>query len=284
MTRIFTVFGALSILLAGCGTSLVDPSPVLEPGVTQTGETLTIGASAPAEACDNAPALPDPTWSYQTPHAAVIGVASVELLKTADDPAPHRLLSSSPAVATDIIAGATFLQVDTGSIPEGLYTFMRVKLEWLVLGVDATAHVGGSIAIPGTLAVDYAVSDYNDANAGPRSQGDWVATFNAMGAEVEQAGSEAVDYPPPYPGATVEVVGGEYWVTFRTPNNPILIDHDTPNSVDVDVMFCIEDGFAWEDSAGPGHTDGVFDMAADTTVTERPTSVAVRSFSMFVQP
>ncbi len=261
----------------GTGDARLDSTASLP---TQTGYALTVSGSSSSAAClfDLEPV---DGWSYQTPQTATIGVAAVELLRSVDDTNPHLLVGSAPAHAADLVEGTTFAQVDTGSIPEGTYTHMRIKLDYVDFEVSATGHMGG-FSLPGALDVDYVLSDHDSEARGAQSQGEYVAKFTAAGMEVPQAGVRPVEYPPSYPEATVATDGGEYWVTLAVPSGAIAISHERPDHVDVDVQFCIDSGFAWAENQAPGHTDGVFDLDYDPAATERPMSMAVRGFTMTV--
>ena len=114
--------------------------------------------------------------------------------------------------------------------------------------------------------------------AGPRAQGDYLATFTAFGASLSQAGREPVVYPPPYPGASVDTSGGLYRTTFAMPGSPVVVTAGAPASVDVMLDFFIEDAFGWRDTNGAGHVDGVFDLSLDTSTSERPEFLGVRGF------
>ena len=286
MTNIPAV--ALAIVAVGSASCSFEENngveqPALEPApakTTQTGYALTVSGISSTAAC-LFDLNPMEGWSYQTPAAAQIGVAAVELLRSVDDAEPHLLVERTPAHQVDLTEGTTFAQVDTGSIPEGTYTHMRVKLDRIAFEVAATAHVSG-FSLPGALAVDYALSDHDSDELGARAQGDYLAEFVASGVEVPQIGVRPVEYPPSYPEATVNTNGGEYWVTFLLPTSPIVVSHQIPEEVDVDVQFCIEGGFAWDENDVAGHSDGVFDLDFDPAATEQPMSMAIRGFTLAI--
>lgn len=270
--RYFLVFSALSSSACLATDSESDPGIV-------TGETLAVYGQA-GLGCDQCPD-PEPTMSYQTPSGLRIGVAEVELLTSADDANPHSLLLAAPAHDADLVAGATFCAVDVGSIPEGVYTHMRVKLDWIRYTVDATGHSAG-FALPGSLDVDYVLSDYDDAELGARAQGDYLATFVGAGMQVPQAGIQPVEFPTSHPDGTVDTSGGAYRVTFPTPDHPIIIAHGRPESVDVNITYFIDDAFGWLDRAEPGFVADVFDLADNPIATEQPASMAIQGFAMEV--
>ncbi|MBI5507463.1 MAG: hypothetical protein HY903_01800 [Deltaproteobacteria bacterium] len=276
------VFGyCLAVALLGCGGgSAVDGGQDRGPTLT-TGKSFSVSGEA-ALTCDlSCGGEQDQALSYQTPSGLQIGVTAVELLRSATDPSPHRLLAATPAKEVDLVAGATFAAVDIGSIPEGTYTHMQVSVAWVRFDAAATAHAN-DMTIPGTLTVDYAVSSYADPAQGPRSAGDYLASFCAFGSTLAQAGSHPVEFPPPYPGATVDASAGTYRVRFAMADGPVTIDHGSPTSVDAAVTFYIEDALGWRDLSVPGYTTGVLDLAPDAAASEQPESMAIRGFSVSV--
>lgn len=290
MRYFILVLGTLAMI--GCGGILDQNSPYkggdpsgadpADPLLATTGQSFSVSSTAALQACGSCPDWqPDPLLSYQTPSDMHHGVLKVELLRSETDPSPHALLELTEPRDSDLIAGSTYVDVDTGSIPQDTYTHMRVTLAYVDYTVAATGHAGGW-ALTGDLAIDYALSDYNDALAGPRLAGDYYSEFTSGTNVIPQAGTRPVDFPPSYPGATVDTSGGLYQVTFDCPQGPIVIDHDTPASVDVQVTFYVEDAFGWEEIAGPGNTTGVFDLSTDPTMTEQPAYLSVKGFAMEV--
>lgn len=289
--RNLTVF-LVTVAMFGCGGILdannhykgggPDGVGPADPLLATTGQSFSVSSTAALQACSSCPSWqPDPLLSYQTPSDMHHGVLEVELLRSETDAFPHALLDVAQPRDTDLIAGSTYVDVDTGSIPPDTYSHMRVTLAYVDYTVAATGHAGGW-ALTGDLAIDYALSDYNDATAGPRLQGEYLSEFTSGSNVIPQAGMRPVDFPPSYPGATVDTSGGLYRVTFECPQGPIVIDHDAPESVDVRVTFYIEDAFGWEEITAPGHTTGVFDLSSDPSMTEHPAYLSVRGFEMEV--
>jgi hypothetical protein len=274
---------AACLPLAACGTAGIGESADASTSpVSPTGKTFSVSGLSSGECADECPLPTDSTLAYQTPTGLRIGVAEVELLRSAGDPAPHRILAASPAIDADLVAGATFVAVDTGSIPDGTYTHLRVKLDWILIQVGATAH-SASMSIPGTFDVDYALSNYRDPEQGARVQGDYLATFAAFGAQFPQTGVQSVaGFPPSYPNGVVDLTGDAYRITFAMPQGPVVIDQDAPASVDARLTYFIEDSFGWRDLAGPNYVTDVFDLAQDPTATEVPEAMAIRGFAIDV--
>jgi hypothetical protein len=242
---------------------------------------LVIRGKAVDELNPDVPVEPPPDLTYQTPGGLKIGVASLDLLRSADDPAPHQLGVGNLPREVDLLTGATFVKVDIGSIPEQSFSHMRVRLDYVVFEVSAVGHAM-DYDLPGILQVSYALADYQDPELGPRLQGEYLATFTAQGLVHSEAGSWPVDSPPPYPGSSVDTSGGAYQVTFENPQHPIVGSQMFPEEVNVDLTFYIRDAFGWQDSPAAGHADGVFDISLDPSVCEQPRYMGIQGFSMQV--
>ncbi len=271
----------------GAGEDGGEDGQVIDPpgGTTSTGAFLTISGEAEpdGESCAVCPAWePDPELSYQTPSALSMGVLAVELMLAADDPAPVTVFAANEPMNVDLFAGTEFVNIDIGAIPEGTYSHLRVTLAYSRYTVDAVGHAPPYGSFAGDLSVDYALSDYADAQQGPRAQGDYLAELDLGFTAIPQAGSQPIAYPPSYPGASTDTSAGLYRETFAAPQGPIQIDHAAAESVDVEVVYFVEDAFGWRDLDVAGNSEGVLDISTDLTATETPASLGVRGFSMTV--
>lgn len=263
--------------LAACGAGTGDWTPV------QTGKNLKVAALTSDEECQTCvPNFLEEVLGRQTPKALEAGILSVELLRDPFDSQPHVLMDNDEPLMTDLVAGATFVDVDVGSIPPGSYPLMRVTLANTRFTVDATTHIpfsGGDHE--GELSVDYALSDYDDATLGARAQGDYHADFDSPEFRMPVESTHPVQWPAPYPGAVVDTSGGQYRVTFLSPE-VIDVSHDMPAAVDVGVTFHIDDAFTWAEREGDLNELGTFDLSPSPLEGETPVSLGISGFSIRV--
>lgn len=264
------------VLFAACGGSEAF-TPVA------TGKNLKVAALTAEDGCQTCmPNLLEGVLGRQTPTELKAGILSVELLRSPFDTEPHVLMQNEQPIITDLVAGATFVDVDVGSIPPGSYPLMRVTLANTRFAVGATAHVpfsGGDHA--GTLAVDYALSDYDDGELGPRAQGEYHAAFDSPAFRMPLDSSQPVNWPAPYPGALVDTTGGRYRVTFLSPE-AVNVSHSMPQAVDVGVTFHIDDAFSWAEREGAVNQLGTFDLSPNPLEGEPPVSLGISGFSIQV--
>ncbi|MCC7383755.1 MAG: hypothetical protein IT384_18080 [Deltaproteobacteria bacterium] len=279
-----TVLSLVVLAPVACGgtdPSGPNPNPITDPG---SGRFVVTGKAA-LRACAECPEwTPDPGMTYRTPDAMRTGVLKVEILRSASDAQPHALVDYAAPLDVDLIAGATFADVDVATIPLATYSHMRVTLANSAYSVPARAHASATVALDGALEVDYAISDYADATLGPRRQGDFFAAWESpLAPAVTRSGNHPITYPPAYPGAAVDTSGGAYRVTFELPGGPVQVAASQVTMVDARVTYYVEDAFGWVDVDVPGNSPGVLDLSTDPAANEDPASLAVRGFSIAVQ-
>ena len=271
----FAVWIPCCATITACGSGGGDFTAI------ETGKNLKVAALTSEEDCMTCmPNLLEGVLGTQTPTALEAGLLSVELLRSPFDTEPHVLMQSDQPIVTDLVAGATFVDVDVGSIPPGTYPLMRVTLANTRFTVDAAAHVpfsGGDH--DGALSVDYALSDYADEALGARAQGDYHADFDSPDFRMPLDSSQPVSWPAPYPGAVVDTSGGKYRVTFLSPE-AINVSHDVPQAIDVGVTFNINDAFSWAERDGEANQLGTFDLSPSPLDGETPVSLGITGFSI----
>jgi Protein of unknown function (DUF1566) len=243
-----------------------DASTMLPDGGT-TGVSLTVTALA-VETCGVWEPMHQPELSYQTPSNIKLGVLAVELMRSHKDPEPVTLALASPLVEIDASAGGTVLSVDTGAIPAGTYSYIRLKLAHTTYELQATAH--GVMTAPGTLEIDMALSNHVDPEGQVRAQGQYVATFSAFGQEYSFAGNTPFNCTLSEWGGIAFTAGTDFVVRVPLPGGPLVVDHGAATPLVLDLQFPMRDAFAWRDLPDTGFADGVLDISQPPGPVELP--------------
>lgn len=239
-----------------------------------TGVDLAINGRALAS-CDAYTPITTAGWAVQTPDDVRVGVVGVQLLRAHDDAAPVPVRVADTPLEADLSAGSELVRLDTGSIPEGTYTWLAFDLAWASFSVDATAH--DAVTVGGTLTFDVALASYTAADGGSREQGDVVATFEVYGTEVSYPTSTTISCPLSASGGHPDPSDGVFRVRVPIPSGPLTISHAAAAEVTIEVDFPLADSFAWTDKSGTGYADGTYDLAMDLSATEVPEALPVCS-------
>lgn len=243
-----------------------DASTLLPDG-GETGVSLTITAQA-VDSCGVWEPMHQPELSYQTPTNITLGILSVDLLRSHKDPDPVPLALADPIVELDASAGGTVLSVDTGSIPADTYSYIRLKLAHTTYELAATAH--GIMTAPGSLTIDMALSNHEDAEGQLRAQGQYVATFSAFGQEYSMPGTTPFNCTLSEWGGIAFTVGTDFVVRVPLPGGPLVVDHGASTPLSVDLQFPMRDAFAWRDMDETDFVDGVLDISQPPGPVELP--------------
>jgi hypothetical protein len=200
--------------------------------------------------------------SGQTPTSYTIGLASYQLLRSADDPAPATVFDHGDTpVDVDLLGETLAGTAASADLPPATYGYGRIRMTKVQFTVDMTAHYLG-FSIPGTLTVTGALSDtVIDGEDWPMGRASY--RFTAAGYDVTQPGTL-----PPFPstgGGTVYQDDEGTWMLFPFPT-PLVIA-DTPASHRATIIYQVYQSFRWQDQELTGYAAGVFDgdSAAGTT-------------------
>jgi hypothetical protein len=194
--------------------------------------------------------------SGQTPRSYEIAVARYQLLRSAGDPAPvlcfdHGKQPYVLDVARDNLVG----YCQTSSIPNGLYTHGRTKVDWARYSVEGTYHALGQ-QLPGKFTFFRAFSDVSYNNK-PFKAGQGTITFK---------GITTVELPvtygplPAMPGIQHRTKDGQFTFTFRY-TRPLQIDQTDTGKHWARFHWQIDDAFRWADAQTPGYKHGVWDVS-----------------------
>jgi hypothetical protein len=271
---------SLALAVSGCGdkstgghadggtdAQVSDDASTLQPDGGTTGVSLTITARA-ADTCGVWEPMHQPELHYQTPTGITVGILAVDLMRSHKDPAPVPLALASPLVEVDASAGGTVLAVDTGSVPADTYTYIRLKLSHTVYELAATAH--GPMTVPGTLSIDMALSNHENAQGQLRAQGQYLATFSALGQEYSMPGTTPFNCTLSEWGGIAFTAGTDFVVRVPLPGGPLVVDHASPTDLTVALDFPMRDAFSWRDLNEPGFADGVLDISQPPGPVELP--------------
>jgi hypothetical protein len=185
-----------------------------------------------------------------------------------DDPSPvlcfdHGDDAKEADLAKDNLMGVCRTQ----SVPTAAYTHGRVKVAWARYTVAGMLHDAG-YSLPGRFTFFRAYSDvvYNGHSY---AAGEGTTRF---------AGTVETEVPatfppiPPIPGLRMEVIGGEFWLTFPF-SHPLLVVQDNTGRHWARFHWEIFQGFRWSDRDGPGYAAGTWDVStvqADTETVVNP--------------
>ena len=199
----------------------------------------------------------------QTPTDFFVGIARYEIMTTAD-PATSVLCFDHPdePFAADLHEDNLVGACDTSSVPSGLYTYGRTKVDWATYTVEAELHTMG-MALPGTYSFFRAYSDTTWEGV-DYAAGEGFLTFSGSPGVVIP-----IVYPPPpdVPGTAMEVIDGEFWMTFPF-TNPLPIDQNNDDEHWARSHWQIDQAFRWEDLDTAGYSDQVWDVSMDPAESE----------------
>lgn len=197
--------------------------------------------------------------SGQTPANHKSGVRSLTLYRSEDDPSPLVVFDlGSDSVAVDYADGSDTLvhTANIADLADGQFTLARVVHAWVTYDVAATMHTNG-LSLPGTFSNFQALSDDTVYEGETYQAGDYDYVFETNGMTFPQSGSGAP--VPEYDaggGFSVRFESGEWAYWF-----PVSLPIDTSLEGDFDVILSVNmnESFRWQDEAGTGYQDGVFD-------------------------
>lgn len=214
--------------------------------------------------------LPDhqPGLSYQTPSQLRLGIQSVEIMTSHRDPAPVALTLSEPLVEVDASEGASILSTLTGTLPEGTYSHIRVGVAYALYRLQATAH--GPMTVPGALDIDITLSGHERTPGQPMTQGQYTATFTAYGNSYTYSGTTPLNCMLSAWGGIAATSGPRFQVRVPIPGGPLSVAHTSIEPVTIDLLFPMQDTFAWRDLDVEGYSSGVLDIAQPPSPGELP--------------
>ena len=215
---------------------------------------------------DLTPRVLDDGLVGQTPQDLLISISRVDLLRSADDPAPVRVLDyayGSPAVdmSTETVLGARA----TAELPAGTYSHARMLLAATSFTVDVVVHDVMMVGLPGEMAVVGAFSD-TVIDGSP-----WSAGQAAYTVWSDLDTTDLVGDLPPLPGTpdgTVVQDALGTWLVLPL-DHPLTIAPGDAAGHRLTIVLRTYGSFRWQDQAEPadlalpgdeGWIDGAFDV------------------------
>lgn len=199
----------------------------------------------------------------QTPTDFFIGVSAYFALTSLDDPSPVLCFDhGNQTVEADMHRDNLVGFCETQRLPTAVYTHGRVKVEWVRYTVSGTLH-RADLRYPGQFTFFRACSDTH-YDGQPYLAGQGTIAF---------AGETEAEFPATYdqiqelPGISLELVDGEFWMTFPF-SRPLPVRQGDTGQHWARFHWEIHEGFRWQDADHPGHETGVWDVDIGAIATE----------------
>jgi len=263
------LLGAGCFVGAGGGVNHSDAQVGEDSQVLQDADT-TDDASAPAGGTisiylegDLTPKTFTDGLAGQTPTSYVVALSEYWVQTSLDDPSPVFCFDTGATPVVADLQGDTLIGVcRTQDIPTALYTYGRVKVEWVTYTVTGTLHYSGT-PFPGEFTFFRAYSDTTyDGQSYLAGEGT-IAYSGATQVEIPAS------YDPPLslPGMRLETIDGEFWMTFPY-SQPLAVDQVNTDHHWARAHWEIFEGFRWQDAPDAGNTAGVWDVGVTVGETE----------------
>ncbi len=201
-------------------------------------------------------------YSSQTPTNYQIALSRYFIMLNAQDPKPQLCFHLKKVAVADMSKDNLMGSCRTQTLKTGLYTYGKVKVEWVRYTVDGVMHYNG-IPLSGKLTFLRAYSDTT-------YQG---KAYKAGQGRIKFAGPTTVEIPytfpqvPTTPGLKFSLVKGEFFITFPY-TKPLPIDQTSKDQHWARMHWKIHNAFRWIDKALPSYKTDIWDVAVTTSTTE----------------
>lgn len=198
--------------------------------------------------------------SGQTPQNYQVALSRYEVLTSQNDTNPQLCFDHGKnAVIADMAKDNLMGSCLTQSLKTALYTYGRVKVEWVSYEVDGTVHASGQV-LSGKLTIFRAFSTGTHQGRSYQA-GDAVVRF--MGFEFP------IVAPPPIsiPAIDFALVNGEFFVTFPYKRG-LLVDGQDKEERWARFNWKIFEAFRWEERTTAGYVKGRWDVGMTPQDTE----------------
>ena len=198
-------------------------------------------------------------WASQTPSDQRIGIRSLSLGSSADDPSPWVVFDlGTKTVDAGLNDGDDTLvaAVPASSVKTGSYAYARVGVAYVRYAVAATVHVAG-LALTGTFHNLEVLS--NDTVIGGQTYASGYYSFAFVVGSQTYGPVTGTSAPLPESaglGIALSIQGGEATYGF-----PVALEvPQTSASVDLTMLANTSEDFRWMDENESGYASGVFDV------------------------
>ena len=199
-------------------------------------------------------------FAGQTPQDYFYGIRSLTLYREPGDPEPMLVfdygsdyVEASYAPGADTVVASVLAQ----DLEADTFTYARVTVSHVRLRIDATMHAL-DLDIPGAFDIIHVLGGDTSYGGETHDQGWWRYIFDAGLMQFPlkgQGGGPGVDAPIGAPISVVEEEG-ETALYFAI---DLPVDPNVAEDVDIVMEFNVDDCFRWQDGAGEGYLEDVFD-------------------------
>jgi hypothetical protein len=198
-------------------------------------------------------------WSGQTPSDQRIGVRSLSLGSSGDDPSPWVVFDfGTNTVDAGLNDGDDTLvaTVPASSVKAGSYTYARVGVAYVRYSVAATVHEAG-LSVPGTFHNLEVLSD--DTLISGQTYASGYYSFNFAVGSLTYGPVTGTSGPLPASagiGISLSIENGQASYGF-----PVTLDvPSTSANLAITMLANTNEDFRWMDEDEPGYAAGVFDV------------------------
>jgi len=198
----------------------------------------------------------------QTPTNYAIAVSKYYIMRSINDPAPqlcfdHGKNAKIADMHKDNLVGSCV----TNALKTGLYTYGKVKVEWVRYTVQGILHYNQKL--PGAFTFFRAYSDTTYQGKSYKA-GNGTIAFSLLP-------TNTIPYkfpnPPPIPGMKFQLVNGEFWMTFPYKRGlPVKKDNEKKHWAR--FHWEIDKAFRWEDLSTANFQKGSWDVTLNPSTAE----------------
>ena len=282
---------AVPVLFVACGgdAGTVGPAPASSGAVGSSGGGSATGSEEPggplltlALQGSVAPVAHADSFAAQTPSSQIVAIKSLWLYRSAEDPAPVKVLDlGASSVETDLVTGVAS-EIGTlplRSLPAGTYRLAKVGTAYVRYSVSSRMH--GPITVDGRYDNVQALSDGAVIDGKTHAKGWYRYDFRVGATSYSVLEGENAPIPqiPSGGGISLDTSGGESFYVFPT---LVVIDPTVANDQRVVCEVNVHESFRWQDQDLAGYAAHVYDTTP--TSFEPVMAFGANSFTLALEP